>query len=50
MRGAAAYAELSEAAIVGDETYEAVRSRKENTPWTNIPHSLMMFEPKSIQP
>ena len=36
--------------LVGDQTYEAVRSRKENTPWTNIPHTLLIFEPKSIQP
>jgi hypothetical protein len=35
--------------LVGEKTHKAVRSRKENTPWTTIPHSLMMFESKSIQ-
>jgi hypothetical protein len=36
--------------LVGDETYKAVRNRKENTPWTTIPHSLMMFDLKYLQP
>lgn len=34
--------------LVGEKTYEAVRSRKENTPCAKIPHSLITFEPKFI--
>jgi hypothetical protein len=34
--------------LVGEKTYEAVRSRKENTPCAKIPHSLIMFETNSI--
>jgi hypothetical protein len=33
--------------LVGDETYSAVRSRKENTPCAKIPHQLLKFEMKS---
>ena len=33
--------------LVGDETYKAVRSRKEDTPCATIPHSLKPFEMKS---
>ncbi len=33
--------------LVGDETYKAVRSRKEDTPCATIPHSMKPFEMKS---
>jgi hypothetical protein len=33
-------------ALVGVETYKAVRSRKEDTPCATIPHSLKPFEMK----
>ena len=33
--------------LVGDETYKAVRSRKEDTPCATIPHCLKPFEMRS---